>query len=62
MEQVARMSFCRKTRAHSLPENGIFIRGQRQNNLQKWRREHFSQFNVDELLEEVRKHHARKVS
>ncbi len=29
---------------------------------QEWRREYFSQFNVDELLEEVRKHHASKVS
>jgi hypothetical protein len=29
---------------------------------QEWRRIYFSQFNVDELLEEVRKHHASKVS
>ena len=29
---------------------------------QEWRRNYFSQFNVDELLEEVRKHHASKVS
>jgi hypothetical protein len=29
---------------------------------QEWRREYFSQFNVDELLEEVRKHHPSKVS
>jgi hypothetical protein len=29
---------------------------------QEWRREYFSQYNVDELLEEVRKHHASKVS
>jgi hypothetical protein len=29
---------------------------------QKWRREYFSQFNVDELLEEVGKLHASKVS
>ena len=29
---------------------------------QKWRREYFSQFNVDELLDEVRKHHASKLS
>ena len=29
---------------------------------QAWRREYFSQFNVDELLEEVRKHHTSKVS
>jgi hypothetical protein len=29
---------------------------------QEWRREYFSQFNVDELLEEVRKHHDSKVS
>ena len=28
---------------------------------QEWRREYFSQFNVDELLEEVRKHHTSKV-
>ena len=29
---------------------------------QEWRREHFSQYDVDELLEEVRKHHASKGS
>ena len=29
---------------------------------QEWRREYFSQFNVDELLEEVGKLHASKVS
>jgi hypothetical protein len=29
---------------------------------QEWRRQYFSQYNVDELLEEVRKHHAGKVS
>jgi hypothetical protein len=29
---------------------------------QEWRREYFSQFNVDELLEEVRKQHTSKVS
>jgi hypothetical protein len=29
---------------------------------QVWRQEYFSQYNVDELLEEVRKHHASKVS
>ena len=29
---------------------------------QEWRREYFSQYNVDELLEEVRKLHASKVS
>ena len=29
---------------------------------QEWRRQYFSQFNVDELLEEVRKHHTSKVS
>jgi hypothetical protein len=29
---------------------------------QEWRRNYFSQFNVDELLEEVLKHHASKVS
>jgi len=29
---------------------------------QEWRREYFSQYNVDELLEEVRKHHASKAS
>jgi hypothetical protein len=29
---------------------------------QEWRREYFSQYNVDELLEEVRKHRASKAS
>jgi hypothetical protein len=29
---------------------------------QEWRREYFSQFKVDELLEEVRTHHTSKVS
>ena len=29
---------------------------------QEWRRTYFSHFNVDELLEEIRKHHASKVS
>jgi len=29
---------------------------------QEWRRNYFAQFNVDELLEEVRKHHASKAS
>ena len=29
---------------------------------QEWRRNYFSQFNVDELLEEVRKNHSSKVS
>jgi hypothetical protein len=29
---------------------------------QEWRREYFSQFNVDELLEEVRKLHPSKAS
>jgi hypothetical protein len=29
---------------------------------QEWRRGYFAQFNVDELLEEIRKHHASKVS
>jgi hypothetical protein len=29
---------------------------------QEWRRQYFSQYNVDELLEEVRKHHAGRVS
>ena len=29
---------------------------------QEWRRSYFAQFNVDELLEEVRKHHASKAS
>lgn len=29
---------------------------------QEWRREYFSHYNVDELLEEVRKHHASKGS
>jgi hypothetical protein len=29
---------------------------------QKWRREYFSQYDLDELLTEVRKHHAGKVS
>jgi hypothetical protein len=28
----------------------------------EWRREYFLQFHVDELLEEVRKHHASKES
>ena len=28
----------------------------------EFRREYFSRYNVDELLEEVRKHHAGKVS
>jgi hypothetical protein len=27
---------------------------------QEWRRQYFSGYNVDELLEEVRKHHASK--
>ena len=31
-------------------------------NYQAWRRSYFSQFNVDEFLEEIRKHHASKVS
>jgi hypothetical protein len=31
-------------------------------NYQEWRRQYFSQYNVDELLDEVRKHHASKVS
>ena len=29
---------------------------------QEWRREYLSQYNVDELLEEVRKHRASKAS
>jgi len=29
---------------------------------QEWRREYFSQYNLDELLEEVRKHRASKAS
>lgn len=29
---------------------------------QEWRRSHFSQFNVERLLEETRKQHATKVS
>ena len=29
---------------------------------QEWRREYFSQYNVDELLTEARKHHGSKVS
>ena len=29
---------------------------------QAWRREYFSQYDLDELLTEVRKHHASKVS
>jgi hypothetical protein len=29
---------------------------------QEWRREYFSQYNLDELLTEVRKHRASKVS
>lgn len=29
---------------------------------QEWRRQYFSQYNLDELLTEVRKHHASKVS
>jgi hypothetical protein len=29
---------------------------------QEWRREYFAQYNVDELLDEVRKHHALKIS
>jgi hypothetical protein len=29
---------------------------------QEWRREYFSRYNVDELFEEVRKHHASKIS
>jgi hypothetical protein len=29
---------------------------------QEWRREYFSQYNIDELIAEVRKHHAGKVS
>jgi len=28
-------------------------------NYQEWRRKYFSQYNVDELLDEVRKHHAQ---
>jgi hypothetical protein len=26
---------------------------------QEWRREYFSQYNIDQLLDEVRKHHRR---
>jgi hypothetical protein len=29
---------------------------------QVWRREYFSQYNLDELLSEVRKHHAGQLS
>jgi hypothetical protein len=29
---------------------------------QEWRREYFSQYDLDELLTEVRKHHASKTS
>ena len=29
---------------------------------QQWRREYFAQYNVDELLEEVRKHHTSKAT
>jgi hypothetical protein len=29
---------------------------------QEWRRSYFAQADVDELLEEIRKHHASKVS
>jgi hypothetical protein len=29
---------------------------------QEWRREYFSRYNVDELFEEVRKHHAGKIA
>ena len=29
---------------------------------QEWRRQYFSQYNLDELLTEVRKHHASKTS
>jgi hypothetical protein len=29
---------------------------------QEWRREYFSQYDLDELLTEVRKHHTSKVS
>jgi hypothetical protein len=29
-------------------------------NYQEWRRQFFAQYNVDELLNEVRKHHGRK--
>jgi hypothetical protein len=29
---------------------------------QEWRREYFSQYSLDELLTEVRKHHASKLS
>jgi hypothetical protein len=29
---------------------------------QEWRREYFAQYNVDELLDEVRKHHVGKAS
>ena len=28
---------------------------------QQWRKQYFSRYNVDELLEEVRKHHSGKV-
>ena len=28
---------------------------------QQWRREYFSHYNVDELLEEVRNHHSGKI-
>ena len=31
-------------------------------NYQEWRREYFSEYNLDELLDEVRKHHTGKVS
>jgi hypothetical protein len=31
-------------------------------NYQEWRREYFSQYDLDELLTEVRKHHAGKLS
>jgi hypothetical protein len=29
---------------------------------QEWRRQYFAQYSVDELLDEVRKHHAGKAS
>lgn len=29
---------------------------------QEWRREYFSRYNVDALLEEIRTHHAGKIS
>ena len=29
---------------------------------QEWRRQYFPQYNVDELLEEVRKHHTSKAT